>query len=86
MDKEIKKELIIKYRLHEKDGGSCDVQIAVLSMRIKDLSEHLKTHKKDQHTRYGLLKLVQRRRKLISYLKRTDIKKFEVLAESLELR
>lgn len=86
MDKETKKELIAKFRIHEKDGGSSDVQIAVLTERIKELSEHLKTHKKDQHTRYGLLKLVQRRRKLISYLKKTDGKRFESIAQSLQIK
>lgn len=86
MDKESKLKIIEKHRINDKDVGSCQVQVAVLTQKIKDLSEHLKLHKKDHHTRYGLLNMVSRRRRLINYLKRSDGDNYRALAESLELK
>ena len=86
LDKEIKQEIIAKYRKHEKDTGSAEVQIAILTRRIKDLTEHLKRHKKDVHTRYGLMKLVGRRRRLLRYLERKDYQKYLSLKKELGIR
>ncbi len=86
LDKEIKQEIIAKYRKHEKDTGSAEVQIAILTRRIKDLTEHLKRHKKDVHTRYGLMKLVGRRRRLLRYLERKDYEKYLSLKKELGIR
>ncbi len=86
LDKEIKQEIITKYRKHEKDTGSAEVQIAILTRRIKDLTEHLKRHKKDVHTRYGLMKLVGRRRRLLRYLERKDYEKYLSLKKELGIR
>lgn len=73
-------------RLHDKDTGSADVQIALLSKRINELTEHLKTHVKDHHSRRGLLQMVARRRKLLDYLKRTASDRYKVVIEKLNLR
>jgi len=81
-----KKELIEKFKEHKTDTGSASVQIAILTERIKNLTEHLKKHKKDFHSRRGLLFLVGRRRRLLNYLKRTDPKKYEKLIKELGLR
>ncbi len=86
MKKEIKTGLIEKHKINDKDCGSADVQIAVLTGRILELTEHLKGHKKDNHTRYGLLKLVGQRRKLQTYLKRTAPKRYTTLAASLGIK
>jgi len=86
LDKEIKKEIISKYRIHDKDTGSPEVQIAILTKRIKDLTEHLKIHKKDVHTRYGLMKLVGRRKRLLRYLERKDYEKYIALKKELGIR
>ncbi len=86
LDKEVKQEIIAKYRKHEKDTGSAEVQIAILTRRIKDLTEHLKRHKKDVHTRYGLMKLVGRRRRLLRYLERKDYQKYLSLKKELGIR
>ena len=83
---EMKSELIQKYRLHEKDTGSVEVQVAMLTTRINDLTEHLKIHKKDHHSRLGLLKMVGHRRRLLNYLKRNDLEAYQALIESLNLR
>lgn len=81
-----KKEAILKkYALHEKDTGSPEVQIALLTEKIKLLSEHLKTHKKDNHSRRGLLQMVGKRRRLIEYLKSSDKKRFSELEKALKL-
>ena len=69
-DADVKKDVISKYRLHESDTGSSEVQVALLSQRIEYLTEHFKTHKKDHHSRRGLLKLVGQRRRLLDYLRR----------------
>ena len=81
------KEAIIKeYATHEGDTGSPEVQIALLTKRINDLTEHLKVHKKDHHSRRGLLKMVGQRRGLLAYLKKTDIERYRALIEKLGLR
>lgn len=83
---EAKKEIIGKYQRHERDTGSPEVQIAILTERINYLTEHLKVHKKDHHTRYGLLKLVVKRQKLLKYLYREDRKRYLDLIEKLGIR
>jgi len=84
--KERKKELIDQYKVHGKDTGSAEVQIAILSERISLLADHFKSHKKDFHSRRGLLSLVGRRRRLLNYLKKKDIKKYEEIINKLHLR
>lgn len=82
----VKKAKIIKeHGVHEKDTGSAAVQIAILTEQIKELTEHLKKHKKDNHSRRGLLKMVARRRKLLGFIKMEDEKQFRALAKKLEL-
>lgn len=83
---ERKKEIIENYRLHEKDTGSPEVQIAILSERINNLTEHFKTHKKDHHSRRGLLKLVGQRRRLLNYLKDHELDRYREVVERLGLR
>jgi small subunit ribosomal protein S15 len=80
------KEIIGQYRLHETDTGSPEVQIALLSERINHLTEHLKTHKRDHHSRRGLLKMVGQRRRLLDYLMKTDIDSYRQLITELGLR
>lgn len=82
----VKEDIIKKYQLHENDRGSAPVQIALLTGRIDDLREHFDRHKKDHHSRRGLLKMVGRRRRLLEYLKRTDIEKYRGLIADLGLR
>lgn len=86
MDNAIKQEIIEKYRLHESDTGSPEVQIAVLSHQIAHLTQHLQTHPKDFHSRRGLLKMVGRRRSLLNYLKSNDIDRYRKIITSLGLR
>ena len=81
-----KGEIIGQYRLHEQDTGSPEVQIALLSGRIGYLTEHLSTHKKDHHSRRGLLMLVGRRRKLLDYLKVKDVERYKRVIERLGIR
>lgn len=83
---EKKSEIINKYRIHEKDTGSPEVQIAILSERINYLTEHLKVHKKDHHSRRGLLKMVGQRRHLLNYLMKKDLDRYRTIVESLGLR
>ena len=83
---EMKKEIIAKYGKTPEDTGSPEVQIALLSARIVDLTEHLKAHKKDHHSRRGMLKMVGQRRGLLDYLKRTDIERYRAIIEKLGLR
>lgn len=83
LSKELKKELIKKSALHEKDTGSPEVQIALLSQRIQILSEHLKVHKKDNSSRRGLLQMVGKRRRLLTYLKKKDVKRYEKIAKKI---
>lgn len=86
LDKAKKDEISKNFRLHEKDTGSSEVQIALLSARIDNLTEHFKTHKKDHHSRHGLIMLVGRRRRLLDYLKREDNEKYQELIKKLKLR
>ena len=81
-----KGELISKYKRHEKDTGSPEVQIALLTNRINHLTEHFKVHKKDFHSRTGLLKLVGQRRRLLTYLKDKDLGRYREVIQSLGLR
>lgn len=83
---EAKNELITKYRQHKTDTGSPEVQIALLTRNIAQLTEHFKVHKKDHHSRRGLLTLVARRRKLLDYLKRKSPERYKALILSLGLR
>ncbi len=83
---EIKKEIISKYGKNNIDSGSPEVQIALLTQRIRDLTEHLKIHKKDKHTRHGLVKLVSQRKKLIKYLIRTNPEAYPKLIKDLGIR
>lgn len=84
--KATKQKVIEKYRLHDKDTGSPEVQTALLTERIQHLTDHLQTHKKDFHTRRGLLKLVGQRRRLLDYLKERDIESYRALVTQLDLR
>ena len=81
-----KPEIIAEYKTHEKDTGSSEVQIALLSARINHLTEHLRTHRKDFHSRRGLLQMAARRRKLLDYTKRHDLAKYTELLQKLHLR
>ncbi|MGN8834701.1 30S ribosomal protein S15 [Allisonella histaminiformans] len=83
---EQKKEIMTAYAVHPGDTGSPEVQIAMLSKRIALLTEHLKSHKKDHHSRRGLLKMVGRRRNLLAYLQKKDINRYRALGEKLGLR
>lgn len=81
-----KNEIIEKFKTHDSDTGSSEVQIALLTERIQYLTEHFKTHKKDHHSRQGLLKLVGQRRSLLDYLKNKDIGKYRTLIQELGIR
>ncbi|SEO79787.1 30S ribosomal protein S15 [Propionispora vibrioides] len=83
---ELKQQLIEKYRVHEADTGSPEVQIAILTERINYLTGHLKEHKKDHHSRRGLLKMVGQRRGLLNYLRDNDIARYRSILEKLNLR
>ncbi|HAC04776.1 MAG TPA: 30S ribosomal protein S15 [Gemmatimonadetes bacterium] len=82
----VKEEVIQKYQLHDNDRGSTPVQIAILTARINDLRGHFDDHKKDHHSRRGLLKMVGRRRRLLEYMKKTDVEKYRSLIKDLGLR
>ena len=84
--KEVKQRLIGQYQLHGKDTGSTDVQIAVLTHQINSLSEHFQMHKKDNHSKQGLLKMISKRRKLLDYLKRCDPGRYKKIIQTLEIR
>lgn len=86
MEKELKQEVISKHKLHDTDTGSPEVQIAILTERINHLNEHLKIHKKDHHSRRGLLKMVGQRRGLLNYLQKVEIERYRVIIEKLNLR
>ena len=86
MRQEEKTEVIVANRLHETDTGSPEVQIAVLTKRIADLTEHLKQHKKDNHSRRGLFKMVGKRRNLLNYLMKTDIERYRAIVAKLGIR
>lgn len=86
MTKEEKLEIIEKYGVHEGDTGSPEVQIAILTYRIANLTQHLKTNQKDHHSRRGLLKMVGHRRNLLGYLQKVDIERYRAIVEKLGLR
>ncbi len=86
MDKDVKQQIINEYATHEGDTGSPEVQVALLTYRINHLNEHLKTHKKDHHSRRGLLKMVGVRRSFLKYLEKKDINRYRSLIERLGLR
>lgn len=82
----VKEDIIKKYQIHENDRGSAPVQIAILTARIDDLRSHFDAHKKDHHSRRGLLKMVGRRRRLLEYLRRNDVERYRELIADLGLR
>ncbi len=86
IEKEKKVATVREYQLHEKDSGSAEVQIALLTERINELTEHLKAHEHDHHSRRGLLKLVGQRRRLLTYLSNNDVKRYRQLIARLGLR
>jgi len=86
MQKELKQEIINTHKIHEGDTGSPEVQIAILTERINHLTEHLKIHKKDHHSRRGLFKMVGQRRGLLNYLQKNDIDRYRAIIEKLKIR
>jgi small subunit ribosomal protein S15 len=86
LPKDVKTSIIAEYKRGETDTGSAEVQVALLTQRIRDLTEHLKLHKKDHHTRRGLLKLVGQRRRMLNYLKKTDIERYRAVVAQLGIR
>ena len=87
MSEQVNKQIIIEEnRSHDKDTGASEVHIALLTARIAHLTEHLKTHRKDFHSRRGLLMMAARRRKLLDYLKKNDLNRYQAIIEKLELR
>ena len=86
LDSEKRSEIMARFQLHEKDTGSPEVQIALLSAKIAYLTEHFKIHKKDHHSRRGLLKLVGQRRRLLDYLKKKDLERYRIVIQQLGLR
>ena len=86
MQKEVKQEIINKYKRHENDTGSPEVQIAILTQRINELTEHIKVHQKDHHSRRGLLKMVGHRRNLLNYLQKKDIERYRAIIAKLGIR
>ena len=86
MLKEEKQQIMDEYKTHEGDTGSPEVQIALLTKRINDLTEHLKIHKKDHHSRRGLLKMVGHRRNLLAYLQKVDIERYRAIIKRLGIR
>ncbi|MDP9120415.1 MAG: 30S ribosomal protein S15 [Acidobacteriota bacterium] len=83
---EARQKIVFDYRLHEHDSGSPEVQVALLTHRITELTEHFKTHTKDHHSRRGLLKLVGRRRRLLDYMKGQDLERYRTTIERLGIR
>ena len=86
MEKERKQAVVEEYRIHETDTGSVEVQVAILTDRIRGLTEHMKAHKKDFHTQRGLLKLIGQRRRLLNYLNREDVPRYRTIVSRLGLR
>jgi small subunit ribosomal protein S15 len=86
LSKDVKSEIVTDNRKHDTDTGSTEVQIALLTQRIRDLTEHLRTHKHDHHCRRGLLKLVGQRRRLMNYLKKTDVERYRAIIAKLGIR
>ncbi|PIQ99545.1 MAG: 30S ribosomal protein S15 [Nitrospinae bacterium CG11_big_fil_rev_8_21_14_0_20_45_15] len=85
-NKEQKTAIINEYKLHDNDTGSAEVQIAILTTRLNDLTDHFKSHSKDHHSRRGLLKIVSRRRKLLDHLKREDSSRYQQIITRLSIR
>lgn len=83
---ELKEKIVSDYKTHDSDTGSSQVQVALLTQRINELTEHFKVHKKDNHSRRGLLKMVSRRRKLLDYLRKRDIDQYHEIIQKLGLR
>ena len=86
MEREVKEQVKKEYQLHEGDTGSSEVQIALLTRRIENLTQHLKAHRKDHSSRYGLIKMVSARRRLLNYLKRKDEERYQKIIGRLKLR
>lgn len=86
LDKDVKRQIIDEFKLHESDTGSPEVQIAILTKRINDLTEHLKVHKKDYHSRRGLLKMIGQRKGLLDYLLERDVERYRALVTKLGIR
>ncbi len=86
LTRESKQKLIADYRLHDTDTGSVEVQVALLTARVNELTEHLKSHVKDHHSRMGLLKIVGQRRRLLEYLRKSDLEAYRALIDNLNLR
>src|SRR5213076_672264 len=86
LTRDIKEKIVVDFRAHDADTGSAPVQIALLSRRINELTDHFKTHKKDNHSRRGLLKMVSQRRGLLDYLKSADEGRYQVLIKRLDIR
>ena len=86
LETNIKQIIIDEFKTHEGDTGSPEVRIAILTRRINDLNEHLRVHKKDHHSRRGLLKMVGKRRNLLRYLKNSDIERYRTLIKKLQIR
>lgn len=86
LPKDVKAEIIGEYKRSDTDTGSAEVQIALLTKRIRDLTEHLKMHKKDHHTRRGLLQMVGQRRRMLNYLKKSDIERYRTVIANLGIR
>ncbi len=86
LPKDVKSKIIEDNRAHDGDTGSTEVQVALLTQRINDLTEHLRTHKQDHHCRRGLLRLVGQRRRLLNYLKKSDIERYRAIVAKLGIR
>src|SRR5690625_7890658 len=86
ISKDVKNEIINEFKVHENDTGSPEVQIAILTNEINNLNEHLRTHKKDHHSRRGLLKMVGKRRNLLNYLRKKDVTRYREVIQKLGLR
>jgi small subunit ribosomal protein S15 len=86
LPKDVKASIIGEYKRNDSDTGSAEVQIALLTQRIRDLTEHLKMHKKDHHTRRGLLQMVGQRRRMLNYLKKVDIERYRAVVANLGIR
>jgi small subunit ribosomal protein S15 len=86
LSKESKQKIISEFKLHDSDTGSPEVQVAILTRRINELTEHLREHRKDHHSRRGLLKMVGQRRRLLNYLRNTDVERYRAILEKLGLR
>jgi small subunit ribosomal protein S15 len=86
LSKDVKAEIITGNKQHDSDTGSTEVQIALLTQRIRDLTEHLRSHKHDHHCRRGLLKLVGQRRRLMNYLKKSDVERYRAIVAKLGIR